>query len=229
VASLEAALEPVTAASRTAPVFDSMSVEGAFSLLNGESRPVTYNNFVQHVNDTGLNGAFSLPLTEVYAKVYAIPKALRPDVSTYLTSEFVAAHAEQFVGGAARVDSTASFNARYLRDIEAGLPFGRPDAVFVSPATLIGRLYATGNPSVMESTLGFDVGTFSGAGSMTRTYISNPQNFGLRFARGTEGGANPLWVPGGYTIKTTGGAGLPEMVTNQLPSPLINPSIKVLP
>jgi hypothetical protein len=137
-------------------------------------------------------------------------------------------HTEQFLSGAARVDSTESFNARNLRDIEAGLPFGRPDAVFTSPASLIEKLYASGDPAVVESTLGFDAGTFSGAGSMTGMYIYHPQSFGLRFSQGIEGGANPYWVPGGYTFKTTGGAGLPEMVTNQLPSPLVNPNIRVL-
>jgi hypothetical protein len=81
----------------------------------------------------------------------------------------------------------------------------------------------------MESTLGFDAGTFSGAGSMTRTYMDNPTNVGLRFATGREGGANDYWVPGGYTIKTTGGAGLPEMVTNQLPSPSVSANIRILP
>lgn len=99
----------------------------------------------------------------------------------------------------------------------------------MSPATLIDSLAATGNPAVMESTLGFPSGTFSGAGSMTRTYAYNPGDFGLRFAQGTEGGANQFWVPGGYTINTSGGAGLSEMVTNQLPSPLVNSNIKVLP
>lgn len=62
---------------------------------------------------------------------------------------------------------------------------------------------------------------------MTRTYVYNPEDFGLRFARGSEGGANENWIPGGYTINTKGGPGLPEMVTNQLPSPLINPNIEV--
>lgn len=63
---------------------------------------------------------------------------------------------------------------------------------------------------------------------MTRTYIYNPQNFSLRFSKGIEGGANAYWLPGGYTLSRTGGAGIPEMITNQLPSPLVNPNIKVL-
>lgn len=79
----------------------------------------------------------------------------------------------------------------------------------------------------MESTLGFDSGTFSSAGSMTRTYVENPQDLGLRFAQGTESGANKFWVPGGYTFKTTGGAGVPEIITNQLPSPNVSSNIKV--
>lgn len=201
---------------------------GPFSLLNREERQISYAQFVKHVEDTNLQNAFSRPLADVYMDVYAVPKAARPDVSTYLKPEFIASHTEQFIPGAARVDATTSFNARYARDIEAGLPFGRDDAVFTSPASLIDRLYATGDPAVVESTLGFPAGTFSGPGSMTRTYISDPQSLGLRFAQGTEGGANPWWVPGGYTIKTSGGAGLPEMVTNQLPSPKVNPNIKVL-
>ena len=227
-AAAAAAADARAAANAAAAKFDPTSVEGPFSLLNREERPVTFRQFVQHVEDTGLQDAFSRPLTDVYADVYAVPKLERPDVSTYLKPEFMEAHTQQFLPGAARVDATDAFNRRYGAAIKAGLPFGRDDAVFASPASLIDRLYATGDPSVVESTLGFDAGTFSGAGSMTRTYIYDPQSLGLRFAQGTEGGANPYWVPGGYTIKTTGGAGLPEMVTNQLPSPTINPNIKVL-
>ncbi|CAB3767323.1 hypothetical protein B7G54_29730 [Burkholderia puraquae] len=207
---------------------DPTTVEGPFSLLNQELRSVTYKQFVQHVHDTGLTEAFSRPLADVYADVYAVPKALRPEPSNYLTEEFMKAHTEKFLPGAARVDATAAFNKRYRADIEAGLPFGRPDAVFTSPASLINDLHATGNPAVMESTLGFPAGTFDAAGGMTRTYVYNPEEFGLRFARGIEGGANDYWVPGGYTINTKGGAGLPEMVTDQLPSPNVNPNIKVL-
>lgn len=219
---------PAVRSNTAPPKFDPTTVKGPFSLLNQEYRPVTYDQFVQHVNDTGLNNAFSKPLSDVYTDVYAVPKDLRPPPSSYLTDEFMASHTAQFLPGAARVDATASFNGRYLRDIEAGLPFGRTDAVFTSPASLIDNLYATGDPAVMESTLGFPAGTFSEAGSMTRTYISNPEALGLRFAQGTEGGANPYWVPGGYTLNTNGGAGLPEMVTDQLPSPLVNPNVTVL-
>ena len=215
-------------ASNAATLEAAQSHRGPFTLLNGEERQISYAQFAKHVEDTGLENAFSRPLADVYLDVYAVPKAMRPPVSTYLKPEFMASHTEQFMGGAARVDATSSFNARYARDIEAGLPFGRDDAVFTSPASLIDRLYATGDPAVVESTLGFNAGTFSGPGSMTRTYITEPQSLGLRFAQGTEGGANAWWVPGGYTIKTSGGAGLPEMVTNQLPSPTINPTIKVL-
>lgn len=205
---------------------DAEAVVGPFSLLNRESREVSFAQFVRHVDDSGIRDAFALPLEDVYSNLYAVPKDLRPMPESYLTSEFMTAHTEKFVDGAARVDATVSFNSRYQRDIEAGLPFGRPDAVFVSPEPLINKLYATDAPAV-ESTLGFKSGTFSSAGSMTRTYIYKPIEFGLRFARGTEGGANEWWVPGGYTFKTTGGAGVPEMVTDHLPSPLTNPHIKV--
>lgn len=215
-------------ASQAATLAEAESYGGPFSLLNKEKREISFQQFVQHVDDTGLRDAFSRPLANVYNEVYAVPKATRPEVSTYLKPEFMKAHREQFTGGAARVDPTESFNERYARKIELGRPFGRPDAVFTSPSTLIDRLHATGDPSVVESTLGFPAGTFTAPGSMTRTYINDPASLNLRFAQGIEDGANPWWVPGGYTIKTSGGAGLPEMITNQLPSPTINPNIKVI-
>ena len=215
-------------ASRAATLAEAEQYAGPFSLLNREERQISFQQFARHVEDTGLQDAFSKPIAEVYLEVYAVPKAARPEVSTYLKPEFMASHTEQFTGGAARVDATESFNDRYARNIAAGRPFGRDDAVFTSPATLIDRLHATGDPSVVESTLGFPAGTFTAPGSMTRTYINDPASLNLRFAQGIEGGANPWWVPGGYTIKTSGGAGLPEMVTNQLPSPTTNPNIKVI-
>ena len=64
---------------------------------------------------------------------------------------------------------------------------------------------------------------------MTRTYIYSPETVGLRLAQGNESGANPYWVPGGYKFKTSGGAGLPEIVINQIPSPLVNKKVKVFP
>lgn len=192
------------------------------------ARPVTLDEFIRHVEASGINEAFLLPLEDVYTSVYLAEKYARPLPSTYLTERFMAEHVEQFLAGAARVDLTASFNARYLRNIEDGLPFGRKDAVFLSPARLIDDLYATGDASVMESALGFESGAFSGAGGMTRTYVYDPLRFNLRFSIGSESGANPYWLPGGYTYKTSGGAGVPEMVTDVLPSPLINPNIKVM-
>ncbi len=108
------------------------------------------------------------------------------------------------------------------------MPFGRSDGVFVSPKSLIDNLHGTGDPRIIESTLGFPEGTFSGKGSMTRTYVDNPAEYGLRAAQGTESGANSLWVPGGYTLNPKGGAGLPEMVVNSLRSPSIDPGVRIL-
>jgi hypothetical protein len=201
---------------------------GSADIPAAELRPITYDQFARHVTDSGLSDAFSKPIADVYSDVYSVAKNLRPEPGMYLKPEFMAQHTELFSSGAARVDSTLTFDQRYKAAIEAGLPFGRPDAVFLSPASLIDDVFATGDSSLMEKTIGFPDGTFSQAGSMTRTYVDRPDMFGLRFARGSETGANQFWVPGGYTFNTAGGAGLPEMITNQLPSPLVNPFIRVL-
>jgi hypothetical protein len=191
-----------------------------------EARPVSYADFLNHVTTNRLGDAFSKPLPYIYDNVYAVNKELRPNPDGYLTNEFRSSLSSEFADGAARVDETSSFNQRYLRDIQSGLPFGRDDAVFVSPLKLIDRVYGYGDSAMMERTLGFPDGTFNASG-MTRTYLTDPVSFGLRFANGRESGANPYWLPGGYTYNRDGYFGVPEMVTDKLPSPLVNQNIRV--
>ncbi|MGN6528845.1 MAG: hypothetical protein ACTHL8_20825, partial [Burkholderiaceae bacterium] len=214
------------AAPPAAAAVDYKTMSGPYELANGEERKVTFSQFQEHVQATGLQDAFTKPLDQVYDEVYAVPKAARPDPSTYLSSDFMDSHTEQFLGGSARVDTVASFDKYNKLNADAGLPFGRDDGVFMSPKSLIDDLYDTGDPSLMEKTLGFDPGTFADDGTMCRTVVSDPTQLGLRFATGQESGANPLWVPGGYTFKP-GGAGVPEMLVDQLPSPLVDPNVQV--
>ena len=63
---------------------------------------------------------------------------------------------------------------------------------------------------------------------MVRTYVNNPLDYGLRMSAGTESGANPYWVPGGYTFNTKGGMGLPEMLTNPINPPPVDPNVMIL-
>ena len=146
--------------SQVGAVFSPLSKEPAVE-WNSFSGPVRLDQFLDHVKSTGLENAFSSPLETVYKDVYLADKALRPDPATYLHGDFIAAHTEQFLPGAARVDVTKEFNKYNAEAIKMGLPFGRADAVFISPASLIDKLYATGNPAVMETTLGFPIGALA--------------------------------------------------------------------
>ena len=65
-------------------------------------------------------------------------------------------------------------------------------------------------------------------GQVHLSYVNNPLDYDLRMATRSEGAANPYWLPGGYTFNTRGGLGLPEMVTNPLYPPSIDPQVMIL-
>ncbi|ROQ30597.1 RHS repeat-associated core domain-containing protein [Gallaecimonas pentaromativorans] len=192
---------------------------GVDSHWNDYARPVTKEQFIEHVENNNLSNAFNKPVEDIYNEVYLSEKNSRPEPSTYLNPDFAESHKSMFLPESARVDAKNSFEKYNKRNIDAGLPFGRPDGVFMSPGGLIDDLHATNDPKVMESTLGFDSGTFASQGGMVRTVVKDPESLNLRFATGRESGANPLWVPGGYTLNTKGGKGMPEMIMDPIPSP----------
>lgn len=66
---------------------------------------------------------------------------------------------------------------------------------------------ANGDIQVLEQLLGFDLGDLGNA--PVRIDISKPH--GLRMPTGNERGANPYWIPGGYTS-----GGIPEAVIDQV-------------
>ena len=203
-----AALAPVGPApslSFTTPAFDATTVEGPFSLLNQESRPVTYSQFVDHVNTNDLSGAFTKPLPDIYSDVYAVPKADRPDISTYLDPSYVTQHLQKFgdQGGFIFTDSDIA-NPLYTtfspnKFLTSGAEMNDINAEF----------QATGNVSDLESTLGYDPNYL--AGKEIYSYSVNKPS--VVMPNGTERGAYPVWLPGGLTYP----GGLSEAVLDNVP------------
>ncbi|MFK7836656.1 MAG: hypothetical protein AB8B60_10580 [Sulfitobacter sp.] len=131
--------------------------------------------------------------------ILATPKGDRPDPSTYMSQADIDSHLGRFDDGAVRMVNRA--------DLEKYGTAG-PDGGFVMPRADYDRIMAEagGDLSIVESRLDLTPGSLTN-GEAVAVGI-RPGNFnGLRIPSGNEGGANPQWVPGGFT-----GSGTPEAV-----------------
>ncbi len=93
---------------------------------------------------------------------------------------------------------------------------GRPDGLFVMPKAECDRIAAKAgnNLAIYEKELGFEEGAFSAGEGMVRFDVTNFEKLKelhIRVPSGNEGGANELWLPGGYTS-----SGVPEAVIDQI-------------
>ncbi len=137
-------------------------------------------------------------------QVLDTPKGQRPDPSTYLSPEQIAAHLRPFQeSGAIRFTPQSS--------IDTHGTLGPPDGTFIIPRSEFESLVREtgGDFARIEERLQLDPGTLT-RGDNVIAYIE-PQDLGnLRIPSGNERGAWPgQWVPGGFT-----GRGVPEAVVD---------------
>lgn len=132
------------------------------------------------------------------------PKPVRPDPSTYLSPERIAAHLRPFEeSGAIRFTPQSSID-RYGT-------LGPPDGGFIMPRADFERLVEEtgGDLGRIEARLQLEPGTLT-RGDNVIAYIAPEDLNNLRIPSGNERGAwDGMWVPGGYT-----GQGVPEAVVD---------------
>jgi hypothetical protein len=180
----------VPAASPTSVSF-AESVKGPFTVAANEERVVMFEDFANHASNTGLESVFTKPVADIYADVYAVPKAARPPVETYIPKPAIEAHVAEFDAGASRF-MTESNLRKYG-------PAQRDGTAFVMPKAQADKLLADagGDAAKFEEALGLPSGTLQ-TNPMVRVDIPHPRDLNVRMPRGTEAGANSQWLPGGY-------------------------------
>ncbi len=119
------------------------------------------------------------------------PKGMRPSPDTYLSPTYTSSHLAQWNDGAVRFTSRASFEARGT----LGPPQG-----FTIPASEFNALVKEtgGDIGKIEQKLGLDPGYLSNPDTMI-VHVERPNISNLHVPSGNESGANPHWLPGGYT------------------------------
>ncbi|WP_143735647.1 RHS repeat domain-containing protein, partial [Microbulbifer mangrovi] len=125
-------------------------------------------------------------------EVQAMPKASRPDPSTYLPQSYIDAHEAKFAGGA------SYFAPKWALDEFGRNPVGRADGQFVMTKSQLDQVLVrtNGDMSLIEKELGIPDGDWQGQ-EMVVIEISDPGKHNVRIPTGRESGANPLWEPGG--------------------------------
>ncbi len=118
--------------------------------------------------------------------ILRMQRGQRPDPSTYLSSSYINSHLSQFRGGGTKI----------MKTVPNGT-IGASSGTFIMPSSLADDLIrqAAGDISKLEELLGFPTGYLGN--QPIRIDIPNPT--GLRMPSGNEAGANPQWIPGGYT------------------------------
>ena len=129
--------------------------------------------------------------------IIKMPRGQRPNPSIYLTKEYIDHHLSQFK------DGVTKFRAQAPKGTVGPL-----EGTFVFPSSYADDMIkqANGDIRVLEQLLGFDPGDLGDC--PIRIDILKPQ--GLRMTTGNESGANPYWIPGGYTS-----GGIPESIISQ--------------
>jgi hypothetical protein len=123
--------------------------------------------------------------------VYAVPKASRPAVETYLPKPAIDAHLAEFDAGASRF-MTESNLAKYG-------PAQRDGTAFVMPKAQADKLLAdaAGDAAKLEESLGLPANSLAN-NPLVRVDVPRPRDLNLRMSDGTQAGANSQWMPGGY-------------------------------
>ncbi len=130
--------------------------------------------------------------------IIKMPRGQRPDPNTYLSKEYINHHLSQFKDGVTKFYAKAPTGT-----------VGPREETFVFPSSYADDMIkqANGDTRVLEQLLGFDPGDLGDA--PVRIDVLKPH--GLRMPTGNERGANPYWIPGGYTS-----GGIPEAVIDQV-------------
>ena len=184
-------LESNVGTAAPSPASFTESVKGPFSVAIKEERIVMPGEFASHASSTGLGKVFTKPLDEIYTDVYAVPKASRPPVDTYMSKPAIDAHVAQFDDGASRF-MTQSNLSKYG-------PAQADGTAFVMTRKQADKLLADagGDAAKFEQALGLPANTLS-TNPMVRVDFPRPRELNVRVPRGTEAGANSQWMPGGY-------------------------------
>lgn len=134
-------------------------------------------------------------------KILKFEKANRLDPSEYLSARYIKAHLKKFDDGAVRFTSKTAFQK-----------YGTlgPDGAFVMPKKNFDEIIkgSKGDLEFIEKALGFEPGYLKGDDIMI-AFIKKEDFYELKIPSGNENGANPFWLPGGYTSGKT-----PEAVMN---------------
>lgn len=139
-------------------------------------------------------------------RVVGSGKPNRPYPGEYLDADYIQQHLQRFDGGATRFYKTDSLSAYGP---------GNQGTTFAFPTSEIDNIIAdaNGDPKKLGVMLGLGADYFvDGDGNpvdVTRADFSHEEivNGNLRMPRGSEGGANAAWIPGGYLPE-----GIPEAV-----------------
>lgn len=120
-------------------------------------------------------------------------KGQRPAVHDYLDTLYIRRHLAHFQDGASYLVPKDVLD-KYGRD-----RLGRPDGQFVMAKAELDVLLAkvAGDLAVLEKELGIPTDAWKGR-ELVRIDIPLPRYLGLRMPCGNEGGANELWLPGGF-------------------------------
>lgn len=130
--------------------------------------------------------------------IVTTPKGSRPDPSTYMSKADIDAHLQPFRDtGAVRFTSRDAYK-------QYGT-LGPPGAFSIPRSEFDAVMKRTGGDlGKVEQELGLEAGTLTNGQTMV-AYIKPADLNNLQMPNGNEPGANPYWIPGGYTS-----GGVPE-------------------
>jgi hypothetical protein len=125
--------------------------------------------------------------------ILSTTKGTRPAPRAYLDTLYIRRHLDAFSDGAAYLVPKDVLD-RFGRD-----RLGRNDGQFVMAKPEMDALLkkAGSDMTVIETELGIPAGAWKGR-PIVRIDIANPRELRLRMPSGNEGGANELWLPGGF-------------------------------
>lgn len=136
----------------------------------------------------------------------------RPDVSTYLTDEYIHKHLSKFNNGFTVIQTNNAYEKFTTNNKLVGNP--KDNTLFVMPKEYCDKIFseANGDVAYIEKALGFSEGHFAkNGGTMWRIDVDDVSKCNLTIPNGNESGANSFGIPGGYTS-----GGVPEAVSDTI-------------
>jgi hypothetical protein len=186
-----------------------------FSFLENAKYKDDAVELISQISDIGSPKA-NLSAAEVY-EIIGNSKGNRPDVSSYLSKDYIDKHLSQFDGGVTIIQHSDAYNVFTLENGFAGV--ADDNTLFVMPKDYCDKIFeeADGDMSYVERALGFSEGYFAEHGGAWRLDVNDVSGLNLRIPNGNEYGANDFWIPGGYTS-----GGVPEAISDIIPIENIN-------